>query len=116
MSFAEVLQELPSLTFSQRQLLIRRALDLDDPALSPADEVVVGERLAAHRDDPASAVPLETMNDFLTESSMRFWRLNTRQWWRPFFTQRAMTNIGNVALINRTLKLGIEFDHASPLS
>ena len=61
MSFAEVLQELPSLTVSERQLLVRRALDLDDPALSPADEALVEERLATHRKNPASAVPLETM-------------------------------------------------------
>lgn len=61
MSFADVLQELPSLTLSQRQLLIRRALDLDNPPLSLADEAVVEERLAAHRKNPASSVPLETM-------------------------------------------------------
>jgi len=65
MSFAEVLQELPSLTLSQRQLLIRRALDLDGPALSPADEAVVEQRLAAQRGDPASAAPLETMKAHL---------------------------------------------------
>jgi len=65
MSFAEVLQELPTLTLSERQLLIRRALDLDDPALSPADEVLVEERLAAHRKNPASAVPLEMMKSRL---------------------------------------------------
>jgi hypothetical protein len=34
MSFAEVLQELPSLTVSEHQLLVRRALDLDEPGLS----------------------------------------------------------------------------------
>lgn len=61
MSFADVLQELPSLTLSQRQLLIRRALDLDNPPLSLADEAVVEERLAAHRKNPVSSVPLETM-------------------------------------------------------
>lgn len=61
MSFADVLQELPSLTLSQRHLLIRRALDLDNPPLSPAEEAVVEERLAAHCKNPASAVPLETM-------------------------------------------------------
>ena len=61
MSFAEVLQELPSLTLSQRQLLIRRALDLEDPALAPADEAVIEQRLAEHRKNPKSAVPLETM-------------------------------------------------------
>jgi hypothetical protein len=61
MSFAEVLQELPALTFRQRQLLVRKALVLDDPALSPADEALVEKRLAAHRKNPASAVPLEQM-------------------------------------------------------
>ena len=65
MSFAEVLQELPLLTLSQRQLLIRRALDLDDSPLSPADEAVVEERLAAHRKNPGSALPLETMKSRL---------------------------------------------------
>jgi len=65
MSFAEILQELPSLTLSQRQLVIRRALDLDDPALSPADEAVVEQRLAAQRNDPASAAPLDTMKTHL---------------------------------------------------
>jgi len=65
MSFAEVLQELPTLTLSERQLLVRRALDLDDTALSPADEALVEKRLAAHRQNPASAVPLETMKSRL---------------------------------------------------
>jgi hypothetical protein len=61
MSFAEVLQELPALTVEQRQLLIRRALEVDDPPLAPADEALVEERLAAHRRDPGSVVPLEAM-------------------------------------------------------
>jgi putative addiction module component (TIGR02574 family) len=65
MSFAEVLQELPTLTLSERHLLVRRALDLDDPALSPADEALVEKRLVEHRKNPASAVPLETMKSRL---------------------------------------------------
>jgi hypothetical protein len=65
MSFAEVLQELPSLTVSERQLLVRRTLDLDEPGLSPADEALVEKRLAAHRENPASAVQLETMKSRL---------------------------------------------------
>ena len=65
MSFAEFLQELPTLTLSQRQLLVRRALDLDDPALSPADEALVEKRLAAHHKNPATAVPLATMKSRL---------------------------------------------------
>ena len=65
MSFTEVLQELPTLTFSQRQQLVRHALDLDDMPLSRADEALVEERLAAHRQNPASAVPLKTMKSRL---------------------------------------------------
>ena len=61
MSFNEVLEELPTLTVEQRQMLIRRALELDDPPLSEADEALVESRLAALRDSPASAVSLDDM-------------------------------------------------------
>jgi hypothetical protein len=59
MSFTQVLEELPSLTFEQRQLLIRRAIELDETPLSEADEALVEARLAAHRADPSSSIPLE---------------------------------------------------------
>lgn len=61
MSFSDVLAELPALTLAQRQLLIRRAIELDEPELSSADEALVEQRLADHRRDPGSAVPLEEM-------------------------------------------------------
>jgi hypothetical protein len=61
MNFAEVLDQLPKLSVSQRQLLLRRVSDLDQPPLSPADEKLVDARLAAHHREPASAVPLEQM-------------------------------------------------------
>lgn len=61
MSFAEVLQELSALTIEQRQLLIRRAIELDEPPLSAVDESLVESRLAALRDAPASAVSLDEM-------------------------------------------------------
>ncbi len=61
MSFAEVLAELPALTIEQRQQLIRRALELENPPLGEADEALVESRLAAHRQNPASAVPLDEM-------------------------------------------------------
>lgn len=61
MSFAQVLEELPGLTFEQRQILIRRALELDDPPLSNADESLVEARLAAHRANPASSIPLREL-------------------------------------------------------
>ncbi len=59
MSFSEVLAELPALTVSERHLLIRRALELDDPALSAEDEAMVEKRFAAHRRNPESAVSLD---------------------------------------------------------
>jgi uncharacterized protein Smg (DUF494 family) len=61
MSFTEVLEELPVLTVGQRQLVVRRALELDESPLSPADEALVDERLAAHHRNPDSAVPLDKM-------------------------------------------------------
>jgi hypothetical protein len=65
MSFAEVLQELPALTVEQRQLLVRRALELDDPPLGDADESLVESRLAALKDAPAAAVTLDEMESRL---------------------------------------------------
>jgi uncharacterized protein Smg (DUF494 family) len=61
MSFTEVLNELSTLTFEQRQMLIRRALEIDDSPLSPEDESVVDSRLSAMRESPDSAVPLDEM-------------------------------------------------------
>ena len=61
MSFSDVLAELPLLTVDQRQLLVRRAVELDDQGFAPEDEVVVDKRLADHRRDPKSVVPLNVM-------------------------------------------------------
>ena len=61
MSIAQVLRELPSFSVSDRQMVIREALGLDEPGL-PADDVeLVERRLAAYRRDPSSAVPLDEM-------------------------------------------------------
>ena len=61
MSFTEVLHALPTLTVSERQLLVRRALELDETGLSAEDEAEVERRLAEHHRKPASAVPLDEM-------------------------------------------------------
>ena len=58
MSFNEVIDEVPRLTFEQRQILIREALELDNPPLSAADEAFIEERLAAHHADPGSSISL----------------------------------------------------------
>jgi hypothetical protein len=61
MSFSEVLAELPALTASERQLLVRRALELDEPGLSGPELAMVEGRLEYLRSNPESAVPLEEM-------------------------------------------------------
>lgn len=61
MSFSEVLAELPALTASERQLLVRRALELDEPGLSGPELAIVEGRLEHLRSNPESAVPLEEM-------------------------------------------------------
>ena len=65
MSFAEVLDELPALSLAERQLLVRRALELDEAGLSAEDEALVEQRLSEHRANPDSAVPLDEMKSRL---------------------------------------------------
>jgi hypothetical protein len=55
------MSELPRLTFEERQILILRALELDDPPLSAADQELVETRLAEHQANPSSSVPLDEM-------------------------------------------------------
>ena len=65
MSLSQVLEALPSFTFEERQLLIRSVIELDDPPLSEDDEALMELRLAAHRNDPTSSLPLETLKEYL---------------------------------------------------
>jgi hypothetical protein len=69
MSFNEVIAELPRLTFEERQILIRTALELDDPPLSAADEELVENRLAEHHSDPSSSVSLDELKTRLRSRS-----------------------------------------------
>jgi hypothetical protein len=45
MSLSQVLEALPAFTFEERQLLVRRVIELDNPPLSEADEALVESRL-----------------------------------------------------------------------
>jgi hypothetical protein len=57
------------MTMAERQRIIRRALELDDPPLSSADEALVESRLAAHRANPGSSAPLAEMKKRLRSGS-----------------------------------------------
>lgn len=65
MSLNKVLAELPHLTFEERQILIRMALELDDWPLSAADEELVEARLAEHHHEPTSSVTLQEVKSRL---------------------------------------------------
>jgi hypothetical protein len=54
MSFAEVIQELPSLSVAERQYVIRRALELDELPLSAEDQSLIAARLQAHSENPST--------------------------------------------------------------
>ena len=71
MSLSEVLEALPTLTFEERQILMRRMIELEDPPLSEADEALVESRLASHRADPTSSLPLETLKERLRSRMQR---------------------------------------------
>ena len=58
MSFTQVLEELPTLSVKQRQILIRRALELEDGPVTPEEESLVETRLEAHCKNPSSSLPL----------------------------------------------------------
>jgi len=71
MSLSEVLEELPAFTFEERQILVRRVIELDDPPLSEADEALIDSRLAAHHSNPTSSLPLETLKEHLRSRTKR---------------------------------------------
>jgi hypothetical protein len=69
MSSTEIINELPKLTEAERQLVLGKLLELEDLPLSRADESLVDDRLADHRADPESSVPLEEMKRRLRSKS-----------------------------------------------
>jgi hypothetical protein len=68
-SFQQVIDELPRMSFEQRQEVVRRALELDDSPLSDADEALIETRRAAHRADPQSSISVEAMKTRLRSRS-----------------------------------------------
>lgn len=65
MSLSQILEALPEFTFEERQLLVRRVIELDELPLSETDERIVESRLVAHHLDPSSSLPLKTLKEHL---------------------------------------------------
>ena len=71
MSLSQILDALPAFTFEERQLLVRRVIELDEPPLSDSDETLVESRLAVHHSNPTSSLPLETLKERLRSRTKR---------------------------------------------
>jgi len=69
MSATEIINELPKLTETERRAVFGKLLQLEDLPLSETDEALVESRLAAHRANPDSSVPLDEMKRRLRSGS-----------------------------------------------
>ncbi|WP_221029323.1 hypothetical protein [Actomonas aquatica] len=67
MSFNEVMAELPSLSFEERQTLIRHAIELDELPFSPVQEQEIERRRNVHAAAPESAIPAAEMKNRLRQ-------------------------------------------------
>ena len=61
MSVNEIIDELSHLTFEERQLVIAKALELDDYPLSPSEEALIEERIAQYHQDPSAVIDLDEL-------------------------------------------------------
>lgn len=65
MTFNQVVAEIPSLSFEQRQALIHQLLLMDDYDLSNDEIELVEERLKRHHVNPQSSLSLQEAKDLL---------------------------------------------------
>lgn len=68
MSLAEILEEIPKLSFAERQELVRHAVALDESDELSADErVLLDERMEDFRQNPEAGIPLEKVKGWIQE-------------------------------------------------
>jgi len=65
MSFAEILEEVPNLSFAQRQELVRCAIAVDDGELTHEEEALLDARMEDFRRDPDAGIPLEQLREHI---------------------------------------------------
>jgi hypothetical protein len=67
MSFAEILEEIPNLSFAQRQELVRRAIAIDGDDLTPEENALLDARMDDFRRNPDSGIPLDELQDHIAK-------------------------------------------------
>ena len=61
MSLNEILAEIPKLSFTERQELVRRAIEVEDGELTPEEKAVLSERIEDFRRNPESGIAFDRM-------------------------------------------------------
>jgi len=63
MSLAEILDEIPKLSFAERQELVRRAVAFDESTLTDEENAILDARMEDFRRAPEAGTPLEEVRD-----------------------------------------------------
>jgi hypothetical protein len=71
MSFTEILEEIPNLSFAQRQELVRRAVALDDDDLTPEEHALLDARMEDFQRNPETGIPLEQLQEHIARRLSR---------------------------------------------
>ena len=61
MSFAEILNEIPQLSFAERQELVRCAIAPDDSELTAEENALLDARMKEFHGNPDAGIPLEEL-------------------------------------------------------
>ena len=67
MSFAEILSEIPRLSFEERQELVRSAIAVDDAELTAEENALLDARMEDFRRQPDAGIPLEELREHLRQ-------------------------------------------------
>ena len=65
MSFAEILEEVPHLSFAQRQELVRCAIAMDDSELTSEEDALLDARMEDFKRNPNAGIPLERLREHI---------------------------------------------------
>jgi putative addiction module component (TIGR02574 family) len=68
MNLAEILAEIPKLSFAERQELVQRAIAVDDLGLAEGEDAILDVRMEDFRRDPAAGISLDDLKGNIRKS------------------------------------------------
>ena len=63
MSLAEMLDQIPKLSFAERQQLVRCAIEVDDVGLTKEEEAILAKRVQDFQTGEKSGIPLKDLRE-----------------------------------------------------